>query len=126
MNCKCCNKQVSGSKCTFCGFVNIAVLDDSALQRELQRAAEHKKTIQYKKAILSLISDFSIEAFTYKYNKATNKLEEKDRRKIVLLDSVDSFNRKYWSNKSFMQNIEEKASKRDVRIKFFLIKKKRV
>lgn len=110
--CRCCNQEVSGRTCSYCGFLNIAVLDDTAHENELNRAAEHRQVI------LSSLTDFSIEAFTYQWNLARSILEEKGRKKIILVNGLDSLNKIHWSEKDFGQNVDEKDKKRTVEIKY--------
>ena len=108
MKCKCCSKVT----CSNCGFINIAVLDDAAEKNEMTRIDEHRKKI------ISAITEFSIDAYIYKWNSSMDKLEERGREKAVIANGMECHNKIIWSIKSFGQNLDEKYTKRPVEIKY--------
>lgn len=108
--CKCCGHEVVGSKCPYCGCMNIALLDNSASSTESERCNK------YKMKIIEQLRDFSIEAYNYKWNETTSKLELVGRIHTKIADGNDSFGKIKWSEKSFGQNFDDNEKERTVTI----------
>lgn len=109
--CKCCARDIVGSKCSYCKYINVEVLDNSGSEVELERVA------QYKVGLLECITEFSINAYTYKWNSGTSKLDA-GRAHVKIADGVKCFNEIAWSQKSFGQNLDEKQQERPVTISY--------
>ena len=109
--CKVCLRKIAGSKCKYCGYICVESLDDYGDSLEFERAA------QYKAGLLERITDFSINAYTYKWNSGTSKLDA-GRAHVKIADGVKCFNEIAWSQKSFGQNLDEKQQERPVTISY--------
>lgn len=117
--CKCCAKEIMGNKCTYCNYLNIELLDDSGVVQERERAKN------YKENLLSRLTDFTINAYTYKWNSTISKLEN-GRSKIIIADSIDSFDKIIWCEKSFGQNINDNQNERPLNISYKVNGKEKV
>ena len=109
--CKVCLREIVGSKCKYCGFIAVESLDDYGDKLEFERAA------QYKAELLKHITDFSINAYTYKWNSAKSKLDE-GRENVRIADKVKNFNEITWSQRAFGQSLDEKQQERPITISY--------
>lgn len=109
--CKVCTRDIIGSKCGYCNYTNVEVLDNSGSEVELERTAN------YKAELLTRITDFSINAYTYKWNPITSKLDS-GRACIKIADTIKCFDEIMWSTESFGQNLDEKQQERPVTISY--------
>lgn len=109
--CKACLRIIAGSECKYCGFICVESLDDYGDQLESERVA------QYRAGLLEKITDFSINAYTYKWNPTTSKLDS-GRACIKIAGAVKCFDEIVWSSESFGQNLDEDHQERPVTISY--------
>ena len=109
--CKCCARDIVGSKCSYCKYINVEVLDNPGSECELERAA------QYKAGLLERITDFSINAYTYKWDQKTSKFES-GRLPVKITDGKECYEQIVWSKKAFEKNPDDRMQERDITISY--------
>lgn len=109
--CKVCSREVAGSKCKYCGFICVKSLDDYGDSLERERA------IQYKSALLERITDFSINAYTYKWDQKTSKFES-GRLPVKITDGKECYEQIVWSKKAFEKNPDDRMQEREITISY--------
>lgn len=107
--CNCCSHEIVGSKCTYCNYINVELLDDSGLHAEEERAEK------YRKSLVKRLSDFSINAYSYKWNKKNAQLNT-GRTIVKIADGDSSYKSIVWSKESFGQNLDNEQKNRNVNV----------
>lgn len=111
--CKCCGHEITGIKCSYCGYSNdVITFDDSA--EEIVK----KNISAYKSDLLNGIKNFSIDGYTYKWNSQTNKLDFLGNEKIRIANGSDCFNNIVWSKKFFGQDIDDIYNEKSVNVSY--------
>lgn len=97
MICKCCGRETESSKCWYCRHQNITLLDDSGLQKEIERGQKKKQQI------LDSIKDISINKFIYKWNDDQNTIEPAGTERDVICNGTSCYENTVWSSSEFAQ-----------------------
>lgn len=109
--CKVCLREIAGAKCGYCGFTCVESLDDYGDSLELERAA------QYKAALIEKITDFSINAYTYKWDQEKSKFES-GRLPVKITDGKECYEQIVWSKKAFEKNPDDRMQEREITISY--------
>ncbi len=116
--CIVCSRDVTGSKCSYCGFTSVETLDEYGDKIEAERAN------QYRKDVLNNITDFHILAHTYRWDSSSAKVES-GRIKVDIADGSDCFNRIAWSKSTFGQNLDDTNALRELTVSYLVGGKKK-
>jgi len=100
--CLCCGTVTEGrSFCPYCGFVQVVSMDSAGEQYNDAIRKEHRNEV------VSLLKNFSISSYYYRWNEATSQLELDKSETVKLADGKDCDNRIFWSSQTFGQNRPE-------------------
>jgi len=114
--CSCCGRTLTEQKCTYCGFLNVTVLEgtDSAQTEEYCR----KRAEAYRAKLAATLTEFSVDAFVYQWNETKGCLEMAGQERVRIADGADCLNRLTWSPRSFGQNSLEEVKGRTITISY--------
>ena len=116
--CLCCKKPLNVQKCEFCGFMNIAALDDNAIMKLTEKAETHRKSI------LEKIN--SIQVASYSYKVSTGKPILEGTNYITVSDNgTDCYKRIAWGNEKFAPNPSRKKETRKMDVQYSVSGKKK-
>lgn len=95
--CQCCGAELTGSRCGYCGFVEIIDMDGTGSEVVRSMAAVHKKNLA------AAITDISIVSYSYRWNDAKSRLELDKKEELKLADGADCYPGLLWSTQDFGQ-----------------------
>lgn len=110
--CQCCGAELTGSRCAYCGFVEIIDMDGTGNEVVQNMAAVHKKNL------VAAITDISIVSYSYKWNEAKSRLELDKKETLKLADGNDCYPGMLWTAQSFGQLAAGKDLTLDISYRF--------
>lgn len=96
--CKVCSRNITDSKCKYCGFANIEALDDYGEKIEVERAK------QYRVEVIAKVTDFSVNTYRYEWDSLSSKLVC-ERKNLKIADGNECLGKIKWSNASLGQTL---------------------
>lgn len=97
-HCKVCGRTVLGNACTYCEYPQINTLDETVSELE-------KKLIDdFRRKKVESVTDFSINAYTYKWDSLSSNLVC-ERKNLKIADGNECLGKIKWSNASFGQTL---------------------
>ena len=108
----CCGSMISGQRCRYCGFVNVAALDNEA-ENEIRKEAE-----EHRKEMLGQLLDFSIVGYEYGWIEAESKFDLISQKNIRIADGNDCANGVFWSQEKFGQDLEDSSESKQIEIAY--------
>lgn len=116
--CICCKNPIEGQKCEFCGFMNIAALDNNAIAKLNEKAEVHRKSL------LEKINNIQVASYSYKVSVGKPVLEGTNY--IVIAESgSDCYDQIVWSNEKFAPNPSRKKGTRSLKVQYSVDGKKK-
>lgn len=115
--CQCCGTQMKGSKCGYCGFVEIIDMDGSGTELVQNMAAAHKKRL------IAALTDLAVVSYRYTWNEAKSCLEMDRKEELKIADGADCCPNVKWSSQDFGQLPAGKDITLDISYRFKGVKK---
>lgn len=117
--CQCCGAQMNGSKCGYCGFVEIIDMDGSGTELVRSLAAAHRKKLA------AALTDLSVVSYRYAWNEAKSCLEMDRKEELKIADGADCCPNVKWSSRDFGQLPAGEEITLDISYRFKGVKKQR-
>ncbi len=95
--CQCCGRPIRGSRCGYCGFVEIIDMDGSGAELVRNMAEKHRKNI------IAALTDLSIISYTYQWNAERSRLEMHSQEELSLAAGADCYPHTKWTGQAFAQ-----------------------
>ena len=95
--CQCCGAAITGSKCGYCGFVEIIDMDGSGREVVEKMAGVRRKNLA------GTVTDLSVVSYRYKWNEEKSRLELDKKEILRLADGRDCYPGLLWTDYSFGQ-----------------------
>ena len=112
IKCVCCGNAISGQLCGYCGFMNIAALDEEAAD-EIKKEAD-----VYRREVIDKLSDFSVVSYEYGWIEKDSKFDLISTKNVKIADGNDCVNGVFWSKDQFGQNLEGNNTSQQIEISY--------
>lgn len=113
MICACCGNKISAEtspECDYCGYVNIAVMGNSA--------ANEKGAAKHRKKILERLKNISVVSYEYGWKKEENEYAQLNKETLKLADGEQCDEKILWSTQEFGQIFDDEKITIEVSYKY--------
>ncbi len=95
--CACCRNSIESQFCGYCGFMNIAALDQAAEQETAEEAEK------WRRELLSRLTDFSVTAYEYGWIEKESEFSLVNENVCILANASQCDGTVFWADSRFRQ-----------------------